>query len=277
MRRRALLLGLTALATGGAIAMPDLATSISQAGQTGGAQLRTGQLVAIGDTTLTVDIGGGQALEMPYADPYIPILGDRVQVIQQGMVCLAIGAAGGMPDDNAVYNPSFELDTPGTSPPSGWSIYFSPSGTSDSHIKTDLATGWGAKHGVRWLEINHGATAGYAGIYVSSTPIAVQPGQQWSAAAYVISTIETGADQPTLHIRLAFTAATSGTYPTDVIQEIPLQIINGPTGPQWIPLRQISGGGAVVPAGAGGMMVVLITETWSGSVYWDKVVCRRLA
>jgi hypothetical protein len=259
------------------VTVTDLATVVADAAKNTGATLRTGRLLAIGDSTLTVDIGGGQALSMPFVDTYTPILGDRVQVLQQGMVCLAFGAAGGMPDDNQVFNPSFELDIPGTSPPQGWSVYFDPAGTSDSTVKTDFATGWGAKHGVRWLELNHGVTAGYAGIYVSSTPIAVQPGQQWSAAAYAISAIETGASEPTLQIRLAFLSSTSGTYPASVVQEVPLQIINGPTGPQWISLREIAGDGATVPVSAAAMTVVLFTQMWGGSVYWDKVVCRRLS
>jgi hypothetical protein len=254
----------------------SLAEVIAQAASTG-ASLRTGKLIGIGDSSLTVDIGGGQAVAMPYVDTYTPILGDRVQILQQGMVCLVFGAAGGLPDDNAVVNPSFELDPAGTSPPQGWTRYFSPAGTSDSTVKTDVASGWGAKDSVRWLEVNHGATAGYAGIYVTSTPIAVQPGQQWSASAYAISTITTGADQPKLHLSLAFTATTAGTYPASVLQETPLQMIVGPTGPQWIPLRAVTGSGTTVPGGCGGMMVVLLTETWGGSAYWDKVVARQLA
>lgn len=253
----------------------SLATVIAQAGNTG-ASLRTGRLIGIGDSSLTVDVGGGQAVAMPYVDAYTPILGDRVQILQQGMVCVVFGATGGMPDDNAVTNPSFELDAPGTSPPQGWTRYFNPAGTSDSTVKTDVATGWGAKDGVRWLEVNHGATAGYAGIYAISTPIPVQPGQQWSASAYVISTITTGADQPKLSLKLAFYGSTVGTYPASVLQETLLQMVSGPTGPQWIPVRQVTGGGVTVPGGAGGMVVLLLTETWGGSCYWDKVVCRRL-
>jgi hypothetical protein len=254
----------------------SLAEIIRDAANTG-ASLRTGRLIAIGDSSLTVDVGGGQAVAMPYVDGYTPILGDRVQILQQGMVCIVVGSTGGMPDDNAVINPSFELDPAGTSPPQGWARYFSPAGTSDGTVKTDVASGWGAKHGTRWLEVNHGVTAGYAGIYVSSTPIAVQPGQQWSASAYAISTVETGADQPKLHLSLAFTATTAGTYPASVLQETPLQMIVGPTGPQWVPLREVSGDGVTVPGGCNGMMVVLLTETWGGSAYWDKVVCRQLA
>lgn len=256
--------------------MADLATAIQQAGQSGGCSLRTGKLIGIGDT-LTVDVGGGQSLGMPYLDGYQPILGDRVQVLQQGMVCLAIGAAGGMPDDNAIANPSFELDPAGTSPPQGWSVYFDPAGTSDSHVKTDLATGWGAKDGVRWLEIDHGVTAGYAGVYVTSAPIPVGAGQQWSASAYAISGTPDGTAEPTLQIRLAFLSSLFGSYPASVVAEVPLQIINGPTGPQWIPLREIAGDGVTVPATGVAMSVVLLTQMYGGSVYWDKVVCRRLA
>ncbi len=255
--------------------MADLATVISQAANTG-ASLRTGRLIGIGSSTLTVDIGAGQALNVPFVDGYQPILGDRVQILQQGMVCLAIGACGGMPDDNAVINPSFELDAAGTTPPQGWTVYMDPAGTADSHAKTAVATGWGAKDGVRWLEIDHGVTAGYAGIYVTSTPIAVQPGQHWSASAYAISGTPAGTGEPTLHLRLAFMPSTVGTYPASVSLETPLQIINGPTGPQWIPVREVAGTGAVVPAGAGGMMVVLFTQIYGGSVYWDKIVARRL-
>lgn len=258
--------------------MPDLAVSIAQAGQSGGCTLRTGTLIAIGDTTLTVDIGGGQALSMPYIDPYIPILGDRVQVIQQGMVCLAIGAAGGMPDDNVLANPSFELDAVGTTPPSNWHLYFDPAGDSLAHPKTDVASGWGPKHGTRWLEINYaGGAGGFEGNYVWSDPVAVQPGQVWSASAYVVTAPELGADEPALQLRLAFMATSAGTYPASVISETTIQTINGPSGPAWVPLRAVAGSGTTVPAGAGAMSVVLLSQQYGGSVYWDKVVCRRLA
>lgn len=252
--------------------MVDLAEQLTP--QPGGV-LRTGRLVGISGTALTVDIGGGEQVDMPYLDPYLPLLGDTVQVLQQGAVPLVLGAPAGMADDNVLANPSFEIDPPGSTVTS-WTNYVDPASIGSATVTVDTATAWGPKHGVQWLEINH-AIAGYVGNYQISEAIAVQPGQRWSAVGYAVSSVEGGSDQPTMSIRLTFYATAAGTYPTNVVSSDTLQIINGPTGPWWVPVRAITGTGTVVPDGVTAMRVVLVTETYGGSVYWDKILCRRLA
>jgi hypothetical protein len=214
---------------------------------------------------------------MPYLDLYLPILGDRVQVLQQGPVSLVIGAAAGMPDNNAVYNPSFELDDPGTTPPTGWNVYADPAFTGTASAKVDVGVGWGAKDGGQWLEINH-ETTGNANMVIWSTAIPVNPGESWAAVAWTIFSAEggLGSDTPAMAVSVAFFADDTGVYPTDVLSEAEQQWINGPTGGTWVPVRAIAGTGAVVPDDATVMRVLLDTTLSSGSVYWDKVIARRL-
>lgn len=253
----------------------DLADAISRASDPG-AVLRTGTLTGISGTAVTVDIGGGQLVDMPRVEQYTPILGDPVQILQQGPVNLVLGAPAGMPDTNAVVNASFENDPSGTSPPTGWTVFFDPGGITDVSATAETATIIGAKDGAQWLRVLHGPTVGYAGCYLCSTSIAVNPGERWSAAAYAFTAADAGDDQPQLHLTLAFFASLAGVYSEDLLSETELQTIFGPTGPTWIPLRAIGGTGTVVPDGAGAMRVILWTEISGGSVYWDKIVARRI-
>jgi hypothetical protein len=253
----------------------DLAEQISEGQAATGAFLRTGGLSGIAGTTLTVNVGGGQLVDMPYLDSYVPILGDVVQILQQGGVSLVIGASAAMATDNTLTNPSFELDGAGSTAITGWTAHQDVASVGSATMKVDTATGWGPKDGVQWLEINHGS-AGYSGMYAVSDPVAVQPGQRWSAAGYVVSAVTDGGDEPDLSLWLAFFASSAGTYPTDLLSEERLQSINGPTGPGWVVVRAPTGTGTTVPDGATAMRVLLFTETWGGSVYWDKIVCRRV-
>lgn len=256
--------------------MPTLDQAIAAAGDPG-AGIRSGTLTAIDGTSLTVDLGGGQFVDVPYLDAYIPILGDRVTLLQHGAVSLVIGAPAAMPADNAVTNPSFEADPAGTTPPTGWSVYNNGAYPGTASTKVDVGTGWGAKDGRKWLEINH-ETTGNANVVVSSDPIPVLPGQRWAAVAWTIFAAEggLGSDTPAMAVSLAFFADDTGVYPTDVIAEAEQQFINGPTGGTWVPVRAIQGDGATVPDDCTAMRVLLDTTLSSGTVYWDKVIAREL-
>lgn len=256
----------------------NLAGAIAGQGDSG-ASLRTGTVVGITGTALTVDIGGGETTDMPYLDGYLPVLGDRVAVLQQGAVCLVIGSPAGMPDTNMVANPSFELDLAGAFP-AGWSAYANPDpaypGTAS--IIVEVGTGWGAKDGRQWLRIKHEAS-GNANIVMSSDPIAVSPGERWAAVAWTIFSAQggLGIDTPAMAVSLGFLADPTGAYPTDVLAEAEQQWINGPTGGTWVAVRAITGTGALVPEGCTAMRVLLDTTLSSGVVYWDKVVARKLS
>lgn len=256
--------------------MPSLAEVIAGAANTG-ATLRTGRVLAIGAATVTVDIGGGQLVDMPYLDGYLPVLGDRVQALQQGAVTVVLDATAGPADDNVLVNPSFELDPPGAAGALSWTAYLEPSSIGTAAAKTQLATGWGGKGGSQWLEITQGGS-GAATMTVYSEAIPVTPGQLWTASAAVSAlAADGGALQASMALVLAFFAATGGVYPTNMQSSARIQLLTGPTGPQWVTMRAISGAGTQVPAGAGAMRVLLQTTLSSEAVYWDRVVCRRLA
>ena len=253
----------------------DLATVIAAAGGSGGSSLRTGRVLGIGAATITVDIGSSQLVSMPYLDTYLPVLGDRIQAIQHGSVCVILGAVAGMPDDNVLVNPSFERDAPGTAPTS-WNTYLEPTSVGTATALTQLATGWGGKGGVQWLEILHGGS-GSATITVSSEAISVQPGQVWTASAAMSAlSSDGGASQATAALSLAFFPTSGTNYPTGLISSTRIQLLTGPTGPTWVTMRDIGGTGTVVPGGATAMRVLLQTTLLSEAVYWDRVICRRL-
>lgn len=254
----------------------QLAASIAAAANSG-ATLRIGALTGIDGTTLTVNIGGGLVTAIPYGQSYTPILGDNVLVLQQGALNVVVDGIAGLPDGNAVYNPSFEGDAPGATTVIGWTVYNNPAFTGTATVKVDVGTGWGAKDGRQWLEINH-ATGAAANLVISSAPIDVSPGQRWAAVGYTIFSAEGGlsTDTPTMAVSLAFFVDAAGVYPTDVVSEAEQQWINGPTGGTWIPVRAIQGDGAVVPDGCTAARVLLDTTLSSGTVYWDQIIARRL-
>jgi hypothetical protein len=250
----------------------DLVTAISDRAAT--ATLRTGRVVGLTGAALTIDVGGGQYVDMPYLTAYVPILGDTVQILQQAGVNVVLDSLGGMPSDNVVYNPSFEVDSAGSTSITGWSKYTDPASTGTTTVKVDTATGWGPKDGTQWLELNH-QTAGFVATHMYSALIQVQAGQRWSACAYCVSANEAGVDEPVMEVALAFHGGDTA-YPADIVSTSTIQAINGPTGPQWVPVRAVTGNGVTVPFGASTMRVVLVTEEQGGSVYWDKVICRRV-
>lgn len=254
--------------------MTDLAATIADASDSG-AVLRSGVLTAIVGTSVTVDIGGGQLVDMPYLGTYLPVLADQVSILQQGSVSLVLGAPAAMPTDNAITNPSFELDPPGSTSITGWTAYQDPASIGSASAKVDLATGWGPKDGTQWLEINHGS-AGDSYLYVLSDPIAVNAGERWSAVGHAVSTFESGADEPLLSLYLAFFADEAAVYPGGLVSQERLQLISGPTGPWWIPVRAVAGAGTVVPDGCVTMRVLLRNDTFGGAVFWDKIIARRL-
>ncbi len=269
MKRRTVLT-LAALIGGAYVA--DLAEVITD--QPAAVSLRTGRVVGLNGAALTIDIGGGEYVDMPYLTAYLPILGDTVQILQQGGVNVVLDSFGGMPSDNVVYNPSFEIDSPGSTTITGWGKYTDPASLGTSTAKVDTATGWGPKDGTQWFEINHAAT-GFVGTHLYSDLIRVQPGQRWSASASVVSINEPGVDEPDMSVKLVFHAG-SNSYPADVVASSTIQMVKGPTGPQWTPVRAVTGSGVTVPFGAANMRVVLVTEEQGASVYWDRVVCRLL-
>lgn len=272
MNRRHLF-ALAALAGGAVIA--DLATTLSNSPDS--AYLRTGKVVGIRTNGVVVDIGDSQFVDMPALTQYEPILGDIVNIIQQGPVQLVLGRTAPIAGDNVLYNPSFELDPPLTAGAQSWSFIADASAPDPVVAKTDTASSWGAAHGTQWLELSSSTAGGDAGVHCVSEAIPVTAGQLWTAAAYATSA-GNGGNVATL--RLAWYASDTAVYPTTVVADTIINSASFPNGtyPDWVLLRQLSGGGLPVPTGASFMRVVLSAEIFDvGYVYADAFIARKIS
>lgn len=257
--------------------MVDLASAVAAAANSG-AIMRTGTVKRYDAGTLTVDVGGGQLVSMPYMDGYLPILGDPVQCLGQGGVWFALGRASQFPADNTVVDPSFEL-TPVGSPPAAWGIYNNTpgGGTGTLLVRTAAVPAGFEIAGSQMLEVSCQTSGGQITADIYSQPIAVAPGQTWTAAAWVYAAFQ--GIGPTLRLKLAWFANSTNVYPTTVAGDSVITVADPPPLQPWMLLRGASGGGGVVvPAGASYMRVVLESVVYDiAYAEWDKVVCRRVS
>lgn len=255
--------------------MVDLATTIDAAPEP--ARLRTGKITELlGAQQVVVDVGGGELVNMPCL-AVDPILGDNVQIIQQGPVQVVLGRTAPLSGDNILANPSFELDNPGAAP-SSWTKVLG-GGSPAVNVKTDYASGWGSITGERWLELNQQA-AGDANVFVVSEAIPVQPGELWTAAAWAINSPLT-VDGGFTELLLTWYTTAAAVYPSTSATDHTIQGITFPPGgaTTWFVLRELTGRGVEVPAGVSCMRVVLSTylsNDLGANAYWDAVVCRKL-
>lgn len=259
--------------------MTDLASQVSRA-LTGGATMRTGRLVGITGTQVTVDVGGGQVVAAPYLDSYVPILGDAVQLLMQPPAIWVIGRTSGLPDNNVLANPSFEADAPGTVNPAGWTLWRATGNTGTLEPQVRDAGAFGTPDGTQFYEI-YMLDNGSAEVALVSDQIAVQPGQMWTAAvqwqAYADG-VTTPMVPPLVSLNLAWQANVGDAYPTVVQEDVLMQGV-GPFGSmiEWPYLRAAYGTGNPVPSGAGYLRVVLqATNDCSGGVWFDRAICRRV-
>lgn len=253
-----------------------LAAGIAGAANSG-ATLRTGTVAGISGTAVTVDVGGGQMVDMPHLIAYQPILGDVVQILQQGPANLVLDRVAAISGNNALANPSFEIDPPGTAGATSWTAIRDPAATSPIVITTRLGSGWGAADGSQWIEFAATAAGGDAGMYLTSEPIPVSPGEQWTAAAYVTAAGNTAAN--TAQLRLAWFDTSAPNYPATIAPDHLIGSVSFPVGvyPAWFVLRHLSGNGVAVPDGVQYMRVVLSVEIFDvGWVYADAVCARRI-
>jgi hypothetical protein len=259
------------------VRVADLAATLGSPNE--GAQLRTGTVVSlIGASTVTVDIGGGQLLDMPALTGYAPIAGDVVQILQQGPVQLVLGRTNPMSGANALANPSFELNT-GAAPQAWTKVIDAGTPTGDAAVIADIATAWGPVDGSNWLAVSQ-STAATVTIHMASRPVPVTAGQVWTAAGYAANaSIGTGGG--TCALRLTWYNTDTAVYPTTVAADAVIASIGFPQGgvPGWTLLRQWAGAGYAAPTGATWLRVVLSTTLTGGvgsAAYWDGITCRRI-
>lgn len=256
--------------------MGDLASAISAANGAG-LTMRTGRVVRYDAGLLTVDVGNGQLASMPYADSYLPILGESVQCLYQRGVWFGLCRASQPPLDAVLADPSFEVSALGVQP-AAWGVYSDTAqSTVAPTVRTRAVPAGFEIDGVQMLEVACLSDNQIVFADVYSQPIAVMPGQAWTAAAWAYSEYQVAS--PTLALKLAWFANSSDTYPTTVATDTVITAVSSPALQPWMLLRGASGGaGAVVPAGAAWMRVVLENEVFNiASVLWDKVVCHQVS
>lgn len=257
--------------------MTSLADHIADAQANSGATLRTGRVIGAAGTIVTVDIGGGQVVDMPALAQYEPILGDIVMVQQQGPLTLVLGRTAAIAGDNVLANPSFELDPAGTSGAAHWTFIPDAVATTPITATTQTATQWGAAHGSQWLELSSSTASGDGIVYAVSEAIPVTPGERWTAAAYTTSA---GNQSNIAGLWLTWYASSTAMYPSTVSADTLISSASFPSGvyPRWLILRELAGGGTTVPVGVTFMRVVVSAEIFDiGYVYVDAVIARKVS
>lgn len=256
--------------------MVDLATTLDAAPEP--ARLRTGRIVELlGAQQAVVDVADGQLVNMPCLT-VDPILGDVVQILQQGPVLFVLGRTNPTSGDYILANPSFELDNAGSAPTS-WTKVIGTGTFGDSSFTTSTSSGWGSVTGTRWLELNS-SNPSVAVIHAVSEAIPVQEGELWTAAGYAVN-LSTDTDGGTSQIDLTWYNDASSVYPSTSAADVTVGYANFPINglPYWTLLRQIYGSGVEVPVGVRYMRVVLTAFIRGGvgsSAFWDGIICRKL-
>lgn len=272
--------------------MVDTAAAIAQAGQTGGTQMRVGVVKAFDGQTVTVDVGGGTLVGMPYLRSYQPLAGDSVLCLNAaGGVWSVVGAMAGNPTDNVVANPTFENDTLGSAP-ANWGVYHDPSSDANGHQVIVRAVGGAFLEGKQSMQVEISDSSGvgftHSVDHVYSNPFPVVPGERWTAAAWF--RFDAG-------VSLAFLPAhaTVGVYmswhanntdvPPTVVGTTAFAAVgpNGSTVPWTFLPASYPATGNVVPGGATFGRVVLSSTVYvsgpssiSGTLLWDRIIARRL-
>lgn len=118
LTRRSLLSVFTLTGAGGFL-VGDTASAVAEAAKTGGTQVRIGKVVSVNGSTLTVSVGGGTLVDMPYLLGLQLVPGDSVATVQAGPTWYVIGPFAGVPTDNLVVNGSFETSA-GVPSTAGW-------------------------------------------------------------------------------------------------------------------------------------------------------------
>lgn len=250
--------------------------------------MRIGVVTGYLDGSLTVAISGSDVLvDASYMRGItLPAMGEKVVVLRQASQWVVLGALSPRPAENPVLNASFEDDPVGAGLPSSWFTWDDGAATTRS---TFLLPHPMREDGQKALGVRF-AGPGIAANYMSSVPIACEPGEFWAASAQacyfadpLVTTTAVG--YTSAQVYLAF-------YPndTDVYPTFPLAIsalddsVPASPAPIWFqPVTAYDGAsGCEVPVGATHLRVTLrsvinCVATHAGFMLWDRVVARRLS
>lgn len=255
----------------------DVASAIAQAGQSGGTQMRVGQVVAFTTGTITVSVGGGTLPAMPYTRSYRPLIGDTVIVFGTGPTWVCVGAITNSPPNNLLTNPQFDNGT------TDWTLNnVNTSGGTPSMGSATVESIFPGEQqvGPNMLSLTVSTSPGDSQCYAYSSPITVVPGEQYAAAATVRGLAGGSAYNENTGVYLEV-----GWY-TDAITTTPSSRVTSalstmPQGYGWF--QMVCGNaGITVPGGAAVMRVHLglIVEDFSGghtvSAYYDLAIARKI-
>lgn len=271
------------------VAIPNLPNAITIFGNFPDTEMRIGVVKDISDEIVNVSISGADVLTpAPYLfGQYRPNIGDNVVCMRMDNQWVVVGALSGYQSNNQVFNSSFEDDT--AAPPGGWTLYHDPASTEAADVSAvELPIGWPID-GPQAVRFRLDATPPGSSIdFLSSGAIQVQPGQQWTASAWLVGESLGSGPCVRAQAQLLVTFHTTGTdsYPTVVSQQV-LATAVVPTTLPWIHMRSAGlGVGAVtVPPTAGFMRVVLLvsaqhdscTTNFAFNIYWDRVIATRVS
>lgn len=228
----------------------------------------TGEVQTVSATTLTVLVRS-TTVTAAYLD--IPggtlVPGDLVLGARQDSSWFVLWRLAGV-GTNQIVNPSFEADGSISGTPSGWTTYLISGAATISTQQTGYAPS-----GLYELAVSSGTAA--QDTYVYSSPIAVNPGEQWSASAFATAVYPPGAvfDADIALYALWFANATD-LYPTTAAADTLIAQINNIGGP---PGHTSISGTVTVPGGVAYMRVALRSITNASiTVQWDAVTARKV-
>jgi hypothetical protein len=259
------------------------------------AVMRIGRVTRYTSASITVAISGSDTLvNAAYLfGQYFPVLGDIVVVVKSGAMWVVLGTLSGNPADNVVENHSFEDSGPGTMPVK-WQLFHDSASSAVADVATELTLVGREIDGSQWLgtflTVPVGAGFFYSNDFIYSEPIPVEPGQTWSASAFVHALCQGPPDGVSMVAGLILAWFGNGVdlYPFNIVASDEVLAVNSCTSSlPWVRLRPKGDtGGTVVPTGAQYMRVVLQSllavdrDEAVGSnhirLFFDYVVARRI-
>lgn len=252
--------------------------------------VRTGIVTDWDPQFLQVNVGGTE-IQSAYLDWYQPpIQGDLVAVIQQDSSWLCLGRYAGA-GFNEILNPSFEDSAPtapaATTPPLNWFSFTPIGGAAPNAATINVVSDTDAPQSGQAVNINPNSPGGTLDVVLTSSAVAVQPGEQYFLSTYVANadfTAPTGAfttPPTTVQLMACWFSTSVETFPSGtLVNDYTMvdRIINVRTKPPYSFMK----GAVAVPAAmtTGGFMRVGLRCEFPAnavsSIRFDAVACRRM-
>lgn len=254
-------------------------------------EMRVGKVVSYNTATISVLIGGAVIPNCAFGRSYQPVLGDYVILMHQGSQWYVVDSLAGNPPTNAIINPTFENDAPGTAPSGGWGKYnLYMFGFTSSTLFVGTVPGAQHINGDKSLTIEWvpgGVGLGQVNDYIYSPPFAVVPGETWSVSAFVKldGAIPQNFYEVNIGLSVAWFSDSTTVYPTTVAPDEPIAQDNMSLGPAWYRIGALGTNpeGITVPVGATYARMLLWsqaffdgTETTQACLGWDLPIAIKI-